>query len=109
MSFIDFIFEIFKNYLRFTPDEYAIVKEKFQIDFDRNKENRIIKILNSPYMMFAYSVLLPVARVNLEKLLKWAIGDRDQDGDIDKVDVLLKLASLIGVDARNLQTLQRDE
>jgi len=64
--------------------------------------NPIVNFLKSPYMVFAYAILLPVAKVWLEKLLVWAIGDQDQDGDIDKADLLLKLMAALGIKDSNL-------
>lgn len=88
MNIVDFIFQLFSGKLQLSVEEFDKVKERVQGDLEKAKDNKIVKFLNSPYVLLLLPFLLPLLKKGIDSLINRWIGDQDEDGDADLADAI---------------------
>ena len=88
MNIVDFFFQLFSGKLQLSVEEFDKVKERVQGDLEKAKDNKVVKFLNSPYVLLLLPFLLPLLKKGIDALINRWIGDQDEDGDADLADAI---------------------
>lgn len=99
MNFIDFILRIISSLVHIEPDDYEAAKVSLNAAYDKLGD-RFKAILGHPLVIIVLPLLLiPISKWVSRKYAEW-VGDADDDGDVDLLDLLEALKNKLTKDGK---------